>query len=145
MCNFQVEAQKQMNEDAPIICDVYFTTPTEELHLLTYNEIVSKWSQQLAQDIDEWMENGGGFIITKIVRAYCTFITSKSRFSGYKKDLPNAFYKHGKVLNVINTPAEATDSLKTCINITMEGYTEKEKTMDRLRAEKGILVDYNAI
>ena len=145
MCNFQVEAQKQMNEDAPIIRDVYFTTPTEELHLLTYNEIVSKWSQQLAQDIDEWTENGSRFIIMKIIRVYCTLITHKSRFGGYKKDLPNAFYKHGKVLNVINTPAEATDCLKTCINIATEGYTEKEKTTDRLRAEKGILVDYNTI
>ena len=145
MCNFQIEAQKQMNEDAPIILDVYFTTPTEELHLLTYTEIVSKWSQQLAQDIDEWTENGSGFIITKIFRAYFTFITYKNKFGGYKKDLPNAFYKHGKVLNVINTPAEATYCLKTCINIATEGYTEEEKTMDRLRAEKGVLVDYNTI
>ena len=49
------------------------------------------------------------------------------------------------MLNVINTPAEATDCLKTCINIATEGYTEKEKTRDRLRVEKGILVDYNTI
>ena len=109
------------------------------------DEIVSKWSQQLAQDIDEWTEDGSGFIITKIVRAYCTFITYKSRFGGYKKDLPNALYKHGKVLNLINTPAEATDCLKTCKNIATEGYTEKEKTTDRLRAEKDILIDYNTI
>ena len=38
MCTFQVEARKQTDEDAPIVRDVYFTTPTEELHLITYNE-----------------------------------------------------------------------------------------------------------
>ena len=38
MCTFQVEARKQIDEEAPIIRDVYFTIPTEELHLLTYNE-----------------------------------------------------------------------------------------------------------
>ena len=112
MCSFQVEAQEQVDEEVPIIRDIYFTTPTEELHLLTYNEITSWWSQQLAQDIDEWTENGSGLVVTKIVRAYCTFITYNSRFGGYKKDLPNIFYNHRKVLNIINTPVEATDCLK---------------------------------
>ena len=82
MCTFQVETRKQTDEDAPIIRDVYFTTPTEELHLITYNDIPSKWSQQLAQDTDEWTESGSGFIVTMIVRAYCTFITYNSRFGG---------------------------------------------------------------
>ena len=122
MCTFQVEARKQIDEEAPIIRDVYFTTPTEELQLLTY-----KWSQQLAQDIDEWTENGSGFVITRIVRAYCTFITYRSRFGGYKKDLPDVFYNLGKILNVINTPGDVTDCLKVCFNIATEGYTERKK------------------
>ena len=67
ICTFQVEARKQVDKEAPIIGDIYFTTPTEELHLITYNETTSKWSQQLAQDIDEWTENGSGFVVTKIV------------------------------------------------------------------------------
>ena len=54
MCKFQVEARKELEEDAPMIRDLYFTTPTEELHLITYNETTSKWSHQLAQDIGEW-------------------------------------------------------------------------------------------
>ena len=60
MCTFQVEARKQIDEETRIIRDVYFTTPTDKLHLLTYNEIASKWSQQLAQDIDgkrEWIRD----------------------------------------------------------------------------------------
>ena len=143
MCTFQVEARKQIDEEATIIRDVYFTTPTEELHLLTYNEIASEWSQQLAQDIDEWTENGSGFVITRIVRAYCTFITYRSIFGGYKKDLPDVFYNHGKILNVINTPEDATDCLKVCFNIATDGYTvrgkndrpatSRERHLDRLQ------------
>ena len=86
-----------------------------------------------------------GFVITRIVRAPCTFITYRSRFGCYKKDIPDVFYNHGKILNVINTPEDATDCLKVCFNIATEGYTEREKTTDRLRAEKGILIDYNTI
>ena len=142
MCTFQVEARKQTDEDAPIVRDVYFTTPTEELHLITYNETTSRWSQQLAQDIDEWTENGSGFVVTMIVRAYCTFITYNSRFGGYKKDLPDSFYNYGKIINIINTPKEATDFLKVCINIATEGYTEVDKTTEALRREKGITVEY---
>ena len=82
-------------------------------------------------------------MITRIVRSYCTFITYRSRFGGYKKDL--LFYNHGKILNMINTPEDATDCPKVCSNISTEGYTEREKTSDRLRAEKGILIDYNTI
>ena len=46
---------------------------------------------------------------------------------------------------MINTPEDATDCLKLCFSIATEGYTEREKTTDRLRAEKGILIDYNTI
>ena len=80
-----------------------------------------------------------------IVRAYCTFITYNSRFGGYKKDLPDSFYNHGKIINIINTPKEATDCLKVCINIATEGYTEVDKTTEALRREKGITVEYETI
>ena len=72
-------------------------------------------------------------------------MTYNSRFGGYQKDLPDMFYNHGKILNILNTPIDATDCLKVCFNIAVEGYTEKERTRDKLRGEKGILVDYNAI
>ena len=124
MCTFQVEARKELEEDAPIIRELYFTTPTGELHLITYNGTTSKWSQQIAQDIDEWTENGSGFIVTKIVRAYCTFLTYRSRFGGYQKDLPDDFYKNGRILNIVNTPPEATDCLKICFNIAPDGQND---------------------
>ena len=54
MCTFQVKAEKHTEEQAPIIRDVYFTTITEELQLLTYRNTTLQWSQQLQQDIDEW-------------------------------------------------------------------------------------------
>ena len=145
MCTFQVVARKELEEDAPIIRDLYFTTSMEELHLITYNETTSKWSQQLAQDIDEWTENLSGFIVTKIVRAYCTFLTYRSRFGGYQKDLPDDFYKNGRILNIVNTPPEATDCLKICINIALNRYTEVDKTTFALRELKGVLVDYKGI
>ena len=77
-----------------------------------------------------------------IVRAYCTFIKYNSRFG---INLPDVFYNAGKIINIINTPKDATDCLKVCINIATDGYTEVDKTTEALRREKGITVGYETI
>ena len=147
MCTFQVKAEKHTEEEAPLIRDVYFTTVTEELQLLTYRNTTIQWSQQLQQDIDEWTENGSGFAITNIVRAYCTFLTYRGRFGGGDATLPDKFYDQGRVLHIINRPDEATDCLKVCMTIAASGgcYTEVEKTTRELRKTHGVLIDYMQI
>ena len=147
MCTFQVKAEKHTEEQAPIIRDVYFTTITEEMQLLTYRNTTLQWSQQLQQDIDEWTANGSGFVITNIVRAYCTFLTYQGRFGGGDATLPDRFYDGGKVLHVINRPDWATDCLKVCMTIASSAdcYAEVEKTTTELRKTHGILIDYMQI
>ena len=53
--------------------------------------------------------------------------------------------KNGRILNIVNTPPEATNCLKICINIALNGYTEMDKTTFAQRELKGVLVDYKGI
>ena len=45
LCTFQVEARKEIDEHEPIISDIYFSTITEELHLITFQDTASIWME----------------------------------------------------------------------------------------------------
>ena len=138
MCTFQVKAEKHTEAEAPIIRDVYFTTITEELRLPKHNDPVEPAAPAGHRRVDRKRE----FVITNIVRAYCTFLTYRGRFGGGDATLPDKFYDQGRVLHVINRPDDATDCLKVCMTIAANGYDEVDKSTRELRKEHGILIDY---
>ena len=146
LCTFQVEA-KRLIEDTQQTekRDIYFTTNTEEITLVTYREITQQWAQQLSVDIDEWVENGSGFNITNIVRAHCTFIIYDDEFGGGVADIPDKFYAGGKLIHVINTPIGSQSCLQTCLNIIRNGAKEIAKTTVKLRKLPGIIIDWNEL
>ena len=123
--------------------DIYFTTNTEQFFELNYQQTTQKWAQQLAVDIDEWVENGSGFAITNIVSAHCTFVTYKDDFGGSGADIPDKFYKCGRLIRVINTPVGSQECFKLCLSIIRNGATEIPKQTTALRKLSGIIVDYN--
>ena len=123
--------------------DIYFTTNTEQVFELNYQQTTQKWAQQLAVDIDEWVENGSGFAITNIVSAHCTFVTYKDDFGGSGADIPDKFYKCGRLIRVINTPVGSQECFKLCLSIIRNGATEIPKQTTALRKLSGIIVDYN--
>ena len=144
LCVFQLEAVRVTDDNIEEKRDIYFTSNTDEFHATTYAEKVGHWSQQLSTDIDDWVENGSGFNISKIVRAYCTFVTYSSEFGG-ADDSPNKFYCRGRVLHVINTPTNSVDCLKTCINIIKNGYIPSNKSTRVDRNLIGVVVDWKTL
>ena len=73
-------------------------------------------------DIDEWVENGSGFNVTRIERAHCTFIFYDD--GGGVADIPDKFYHGGKLMHVINLPVGFYHGgkLMHVINLPVEFY-----------------------
>ena len=88
------------NNDEHGITNLIFNQTSQVKGMCTFQVEARK---ELEEDIDEWTENGSGFIVTKIVRAYCTFVTYRNRFGGYQNDLPDDFDKNGRILSIVNT------------------------------------------